>query len=90
MAESDLDPVIVDAFVNNMPRELLGKPVLLSNGEIGAIHTVDFDDLEYPYIRTSDKIIKSNYEVHCVHMYFEDELSFIPDSEKTPANETPE
>jgi len=84
MAQKDLDPVVVDAFVRNMPRELLGKPVMLSNGEIGAVHSIDFEDLEYPYIRTSNKIIKSNYEVHCIHMYLEDERSLFPGGEKTP------
>jgi len=84
MAQKDLDPAVVDAFVHNMPRELLGKPVMLSNGEIGAVHSIDFDDLEYPYIRTSNKIIKSNYEIHCAYMYLEDERSLFPVSEQAP------
>ena len=87
MAERDLDPVIVDAFVHNMPRELIGKPVMLSNGEIGAVHSIDFDDLEYPYIRTSNRIIKSNYEIHCAHMYLEDERSLFAGGEITKIQE---
>lgn len=81
MAAGDLDPLIVNTFVNNMPRELIGKPVMLSSGDIGAVHAIDFDDLEHPYIRTGNRIIKSSHDLHCVHMYFEDEPEYTVESE---------
>ena len=66
------DPALVDLFIDNMPGELVGKPVLLSDGEIGAIHAIDPDDLEFPYIRVRGQEIKSNAHLYCASMYFEE------------------
>ena len=74
MTSADLDPVIVDVFVKNMPKELVGKPVMLSNGEVGAIDSIDIDDLAHPYIRTGDSVVKSCPSLSCVHMYFEEAM----------------
>ena len=74
MTSTDLDPVIVDVFVKNMPKELVGKPVMLSNGEVGAIDSIDIDDLAHPYIRTGDSVVKSCPGLSCVHMYFEEAM----------------
>jgi len=73
LTASDLDPVIVDVFVKNMPRELIGKPVMLSTGEVGAIDSIDFNDLAHPYIRTGNDVIKSSPSLSCVHMFFEED-----------------
>ena len=69
---TELDPHIVELFISNMPNELLNKPVLLSDGEIGAIHAIDPDDIEYPYVRVHGQEIKTSNQLHCVYMYFEE------------------
>jgi HD-GYP domain-containing protein (c-di-GMP phosphodiesterase class II) len=69
---TELDPQIVDIFLKHMPAELLNKPVVLSDGEIGAIHEIDYDDLEYPVVRTGNKVIKTNEKLCCESMYFEE------------------
>jgi HD-GYP domain-containing protein (c-di-GMP phosphodiesterase class II) len=70
LQETELDPLITDVFIKNMPNELVNKPVTLSNGDIGAIHAVDPDDLEYPFIRLGRKVVKSDEKLHCTGMYF--------------------
>ena len=69
---TELDPQIVDVFLKYMPAELVNKPVVLSNGEIGAIHEIDYDDLEYPMVRMGKKVIKTNEKLCCESMYFEE------------------
>lgn len=70
LSGTDLDPLIVDVFIHNMPKELLGKPVVLSDGKVGIIHDIDFDNLEYPYIRSGERVFKSDKDLFCTHMYF--------------------
>jgi len=74
LAATELDPDIVGVFIKNMPRELVGKPIMLSNGEVGAVDAIDFDDLAHPYIRTGDAVIKSCPSLSCSHMFFEDDV----------------
>ena len=69
---TELDPQIVRLFTENMPNELVNKPVMLSDGEIGAIHAIDPDDIEYPYVRVHGREVKTNNRFHCDYMYFED------------------
>jgi HD-GYP domain-containing protein (c-di-GMP phosphodiesterase class II) len=69
---TELDPQVADVFMENMPNELVNKPVVLSNGVIGAIHAIDRDDLEYPLIRTGRQVIKSNKRLYCKAMYFQE------------------
>ena len=69
---TELDPKIIDLFIKNMPNELINKPVVLSDGEIGAVHAIDPDDIEYPYVRVHGKEIKTSSQLHCSYMYFEE------------------
>jgi len=75
LRETELDPLVVDTFIENMPNELVDKPVMLSNGEIGAIHAVDPYDLEFPDIRMNGKVIKSSERLFCTFMFFEEKES---------------
>ena len=69
---TDLEPSIVDVFTENMPKELINKPVLLSNGETGIVHELDYNDIEYPFIRTADeKVFKSSKKLFCTQMSYE-------------------
>ncbi|MCL1806573.1 MAG: HD domain-containing protein [Oscillospiraceae bacterium] len=72
MRETELDARLVDVFTQNMPKELIEKPVILSNGEVGVIDSVDENDVEHPYIRVRNKVIKSNEKINCVTMYIEE------------------
>jgi HD-GYP domain-containing protein (c-di-GMP phosphodiesterase class II) len=69
-----LDPQVIETFVQNIPKELVNKPYMLSNGEIGIVKEIDYDDIEFPYIQYGTKVIKSSDELHCVHMYFEENV----------------
>jgi hypothetical protein len=62
-----------------MPKEMVNKRTVLSNGEIGIIHELDYDDLEYPYIRIGERVIKSSSELYCTHMYLDEKGA--PDGE---------
>ena len=68
LSGTELDPLIVDTFIKNMPKELLNKPVLLSDGETAIINEIDPEDLEYPYVRIGDKIIKTDSTIYCTSM----------------------
>jgi HD-GYP domain-containing protein (c-di-GMP phosphodiesterase class II) len=68
---TELEESIVDAFAENLPKEMLNKSVLLSNGEIGIVHELDPGDMEYPYIRFGDKVFKSHKDLFCAQMYLE-------------------
>jgi HD-GYP domain-containing protein (c-di-GMP phosphodiesterase class II) len=70
---TDLDTTIVDVFTQNIPKELLGKPAMLSNGEVGVIHQIDPFDPGYPYIKTRNEVVKSNKDLYCLHMYFDND-----------------
>jgi len=68
---TDLEPSIVNTFTENMPKEMVNKPVMLSNGESGVIHELDYDDLEYPFIRIGEKVFKSSKNLFCTQMSLE-------------------
>ena len=68
LSGTDLDPVIVDVFTNYMPKELVNKPVLMSNGETCVIGGIDPDDLEYPYVWIGDKLLKTDKQWYCSSM----------------------
>jgi HD-GYP domain-containing protein (c-di-GMP phosphodiesterase class II) len=68
---TDLEEDIVDVFTENMPKEMLNKPAMLSNGEIGTIHELDYDDLEHPHVKVGERVFKTSKELYCVQMYLE-------------------
>lgn len=66
---SNLDMGIVNVFLDNMPIELLGKPVLLSDGSIGKILHINSANFLYPIVETDGEIILTNEKIKCVSMY---------------------
>ena len=72
LKETELDPLIVDVFAQHMPKELLKKPFVMSNGEYGVIHSLDPDDPEFPYVRIGKKVVKTDKDLYCVYMFHED------------------
>jgi HD-GYP domain-containing protein (c-di-GMP phosphodiesterase class II) len=71
MRSTILDPMLVDLFLENMPQELVDKPVMLSDGNIGIIHAIDPKNLEYPKVMTRGRIVKCDRDLYCKHMHFE-------------------
>jgi HD-GYP domain-containing protein (c-di-GMP phosphodiesterase class II) len=68
---TELDPSVVDIFIKNMPREMLNKSVMLSDGRVGIVHEIDYDDVEYPYIRLGGKVFKSHKDLYCTQMHLD-------------------
>ena len=53
---SDLDPRIVNLFLEQMIRELQGKVVILSTGEVGTISYIEKTRIEYPMVEIDGKV----------------------------------
>jgi HD-GYP domain-containing protein (c-di-GMP phosphodiesterase class II) len=68
LRDTELDPMLVELFLEMMPQELLNKPVLLSNGKIGTVHNVNIEDIEFPTVLLDGEIIKTNERLHCLYM----------------------
>jgi len=72
LKDSDLDARLVDVFVKHMPQELINKPVVMSNGTVGAIRSIDPDDIEYHVVEINGNVIKSGKQLFCTSMYNEE------------------
>jgi HD-GYP domain-containing protein (c-di-GMP phosphodiesterase class II) len=66
---TELDENLVDIFLKNMPKELVGKQVVLSNGTVAYIRRVDPDDIEYPTVMQYGEKIKTSEALYCTSMY---------------------
>ncbi|MCL2226331.1 MAG: HD domain-containing protein [Oscillospiraceae bacterium] len=69
---TELDSTLVDTFVQNMPKELLEREVVMSDGKIGIVHSFDPNDIEYPVVIVGGRAIKSNKEWRCASMHTRD------------------
>lgn len=65
---TNLDLDIVSVFLKNMPNELLGKSVLLSNGMVGKVKFIDPDDFCYPIVTVGNDVITTNTHLKCICM----------------------
>jgi len=72
LSKTEYDSDIVRAFIEMIPQELLDKPVMISDGTIGIIREVYPEDIEYPTIELSGKLIKTNENLFCIHMFNDD------------------
>ena len=70
---TELDSDLVDLYVKNMPKELIGKEVVMSNGKIGVVHSINYDDIVYPVISYGGREIQSNEYWYCTHMHISDD-----------------
>ena len=68
-AFSELDMRYIKLIMENMPNELLGRSVLLSNGAVAKVEYIDRRHLGYPIVSIDGKIEKTNSELCCVRMY---------------------
>ncbi len=65
---SDLDFSLVKVLLDNLPDELVGKTVFLSNGAIGKVKFINKNFLRYPIVDVQGEIISTSPEVYCVMM----------------------
>jgi len=65
----ELDSDLVDTFINNMPGELIDKPVVMSDGSFGVIRSYDPEDIEFPMVEVNGRVIKSGKNLFCTCMY---------------------
>jgi HD-GYP domain-containing protein (c-di-GMP phosphodiesterase class II) len=69
LKKTELDPMLVDVFLEYMPRELVEKPVMLSDGSIGLVKGIDPEDYEFPYVFANGRTVKCGKELYCRYMY---------------------
>jgi len=67
-----LDADVVRAFVENIPADLVGKPVMMSDGTIGIVREYDPEDIAFPMVELSGQIIKTNKNLFCESMFNDD------------------
>jgi len=75
LKSNELDPILVDLFIHQMPYELLNKLVMMSDGAIGVLRSFDPSDIEYPYVEVGGRVMKSNENWRCMHMHSEERES---------------
>ena len=72
LSDKELDGELVNVFKENMPKELIDKPVMMSDGTIGVVREVDPEDIEYPIVEHGRYPIKTSEDLYCVSMYNDD------------------
>jgi HD-GYP domain-containing protein (c-di-GMP phosphodiesterase class II) len=65
----ELDRRLVNLFLENMPKELMGKQVVLSNGSVAYVREINPNDIEYPTVMQFGEEIKTNANLYCTSMY---------------------
>lgn len=63
---SNLDTHLINLFLTNMPKELIGKSVLMSDGNIGTVMYVNPRNYAFPVVKVADKIFNTTPELRCV------------------------
>jgi len=66
------DSDIVNVLKENMPNELVNKPVTMSDGTIGIVREIDPEDIEFPKVELSKRVVKTSTALYCVSMYTDD------------------
>jgi HD-GYP domain-containing protein (c-di-GMP phosphodiesterase class II) len=69
---TELDAELVDLFIANIPNEIIGKPINLSNGQIGIVCSVDVEDLQFPVVELEKRRFKTTNELYVASMYCEE------------------
>jgi len=67
-----LDSDVVNVLKENMPKELINKTATMSDGTIGIIREIDPDDIEFPKVELSKRVVKTSTALYCVSMYTDD------------------
>jgi len=72
LSPSQLDGNIVRIFLDNMPGELLNKPIMMSNGTVGIVREYDREDIEFPIVDLGGRVLKCNENLYPVNMLNDD------------------
>ena len=68
-AFSGLDMKIINAFLQNMPAELMGTNVLLSNGATAKVKFINPRHYKYPVVELDGELVQTNDKLSCVRIY---------------------
>jgi HD-GYP domain-containing protein (c-di-GMP phosphodiesterase class II) len=63
-----LDIKLVNVFTEQMPKELVGKSVMMSNGMTGIVRHINDRIIEYPIVEIGGDIVTTNKDLYCVSM----------------------
>ena len=72
LSEHELDSEIVRVFLENIPKDLVGKPVMMSDGTIGIVREYDLEDIAHPMVEHNGKVIKTDENMFCESMFSDD------------------
>jgi len=74
LAGTELDADLVDLFTKNMPSEIVGKQIMLSDGTVGLVHSFDLQDIEHPTIEVEGQLVQTSPDLFCTSMcdYFKE------------------
>ena len=71
-SNTGLDADVVRVFIENIPVDLIGKPVMMSDSTIGIIREYDPEDIAHPIVELSGRNVKTNEKLFCVSMFSDD------------------
>jgi HD-GYP domain-containing protein (c-di-GMP phosphodiesterase class II) len=69
---AELDLNLIKVFEQQMPKELVGKPVLMSDGSAGIVRFIDDRNIEYPLVEINGQVLMTNSGLYCVSMLIDD------------------
>ncbi len=65
---SNLDTCLINIFLKNMPSELSGKNVLLSDGRTGKIVYINSNKLAFPFVQVENEVIETSEKLKCLSL----------------------
>jgi HD-GYP domain-containing protein (c-di-GMP phosphodiesterase class II) len=68
---SNLDTHLINVFLTNMPQELAGKKVELSDGRIGRVVYINRNKFAFPFVQIGDDVIETNEDLKCLCVFDE-------------------
>jgi len=72
LSNTELDGEVTQAFIENIPKDLVGKPVMMSDGTIGIVQDFDLNDIAHPTVELNGRSFKTNNNLFCESMYSDD------------------
>jgi HD-GYP domain-containing protein (c-di-GMP phosphodiesterase class II) len=64
-----LDSGLVDVFVENMLKQLMNKPMEMSDGSVSIARSYDLDSIEYPTVEINGELIETNKSIYCLSLH---------------------
>ena len=69
LSNDQLDGEVISLFTDNIIKDLIGKPVKMSDGTVGIIRESDHNNIEYPSVELSGRTYKTDENLFCTSMY---------------------